>query len=194
MDSGNIRSAASALSKTVSTKSLWSWWSWIWWHLHSVLYICTSDISVVRILWLLWICGAWPRARPPSIPGHHKYICLWPGTWVRIQMFGYSHTAERTFTTKTFMTRPVKCLNKLYIGFNLAASIKYELIPIDATKLLFARSQMVRLILAVGRYVGQHWYYYQGLYFITTYTVQLLSFLFNLLVVLVCRIYSIGRW
>ena len=157
-------------------------------------YICTSDISVVRILWLLWICGAWPRARPPSIPGHHKYICLWPGTWVRIQMFGYSHTAERTFTTKTFMTRPVKCLNKLYIGFNLAASIKYELIPIDATKLLFARSQMVRLILAVGRYVGQHWYYYQGLYFITTYTVQLLSFLFNLLVVLVCRIKSIGRW
>ena len=146
------------------------------------------------LLWLLWICGAWPRARPPSIPGHHKYICLWPGTRVRIQMFGYSHTAERTFTTKTFMTRPVKCLNKLYIGFNLAASIKYELIPIDATKLLFARSQMVRLILAVGRYVGQHWYYYQGLYFITTYTVQLLSFLFNLLVVLVCRIHSIGRW
>ena len=89
------------------------------------------------------------------------------------------------------MTRPVKCLNKLYIGFNLAASIKYELIPIDATKLLFARSQMVRLILAVGRYVGQHWYYYQGLYFITTYTLQLLSFLFNLLVVLVCRIKSI---
>ena len=115
-------------------------------------------------------------------------------TRVRSQMFGYSHTA-RTFTTKTFMTRPVKCLNKLYIGFNLAASIKYELIPIDATELLFARSQMVRLILAVGRYVGQHWYYYQGLYLISTYTVHvhLLSFHFNLLVVVLLYVYRVYR-
>ena len=150
-------------------------------------HLCCEDPVVVMNM-----CCMAPG--PATLLQHHKYICLWPGTRVRIQMFGYSHTAERTFTTKTFMTRPVKCLNKLYIGFNLAASIKYELIPIDATKLLFARSQMVRLILAVGRYVGQHWYYYQGLYFITTYTVQLLSFLFNLLVVLVCRIKSIGRW
>ena len=95
------------------------------------------------------------------------------------------------------MTRPVKCLNKLYIGFNLAASIKYELIPIDATELLFARSQMVRLILAVGRYVGQHchWYYYQGLYLISTHTVHIhpLSFHFNLLVIVLLYVYRVYR-